>query len=496
MAKFFLYARKSTDEPDRQILSIEAKITELKEFAQKEQLNIVQTFIESQTAKEPGRPIFNDMLSQIEKGKAEGILTWHPDRLARNSVDGGRIIFLLDTGKIQSLKFPTFWFESTPQGKFMLNIAFGQSKYYVDNLSENVKRGLRQKVRRGEYPGVAPTGYLNNRLTKKMVPDPERFKFIKKIFNLYSTSNYSLKEVRNIISEAGLRSRNGKVLCVSNIQAILVNPFYYGAFKFNGEIYEGNHKPAVSKKLFDKCQETMKGKAHHTNRGVKFYAFRGLFKCGECDCSITAETHKGHNYYRCTKKKNNCSQKYIREELLAEQISNIIQKVSLPSAWTKKMIAELDKEKEENVQAEMTFAQNLRSQILKHEENLDKLLDLQLSGTISTEEYAAKKQKILNQKIEISEKLKDFERKGNRWLELCKNFILTANQAQIAALQGNFFEKKNFLKRIGSNPLLRERLVFVDYKNPWKLLENSFTEARGEAPSEAGNANFTNWLRG
>lgn len=115
--KFFLYARKSTDEPDRQILSIEAQVTELKEFAEKEQLDIVQTFIESRTAKEPGRPIFNDMLSRIEKGEAEGILAWHPDRLARNSIDGGRIIYLVDTGKIQSLKFPTFWFEPTPQGK-------------------------------------------------------------------------------------------------------------------------------------------------------------------------------------------------------------------------------------------------------------------------------------------------------------------------------------------------------------------------------------------
>ena len=154
MTKFFLYARKSTDEPDRQVLSIEAQIAEVKEFALREGLDIVKTFVESQTAKEPGRPIFNDMLSRIEKGEANGILAWHPDRLARNSVDGGRIIYLIDTGKIRELKFPTFWFENTPQGKFMLNIAFGQSKYYVDNLSENVKRGLRQKVRRGEYPGV------------------------------------------------------------------------------------------------------------------------------------------------------------------------------------------------------------------------------------------------------------------------------------------------------------------------------------------------------
>jgi len=154
MNKFFLYARKSTDEPDRQILSIESQIDELKEFATREQLEIVETFVESQTAKEPGRPIFNNMLSLIEKGKASGILAWHPDRLARNSIDGGKIIYLCDLGLIKELKFPTFWFDATPQGKFMLNIAFGQSKYYVDNLSENVKRGLRQKVRRGEQSQI------------------------------------------------------------------------------------------------------------------------------------------------------------------------------------------------------------------------------------------------------------------------------------------------------------------------------------------------------
>ena len=109
MNKFFLYARKSTDEPDRQILSIEAQIHELKEFAEREHLEIVDTFIESQTAKEPGRPIFNQMLSLIEKGKANGIVAWHPDRLARNSVDGGRIIYLIDIAKVVALKFPTFW---------------------------------------------------------------------------------------------------------------------------------------------------------------------------------------------------------------------------------------------------------------------------------------------------------------------------------------------------------------------------------------------------
>ena len=127
--KFFLYCRKSTDVEDKQVLSIEAQITELREFAKRENLQVVEVFIEKQSAKIPGRQVFNEMLKRIEKGEVNGILSWHPDRLARNSIDGGRIIYLLDTGKLKYLEFPQFWFEDTPQGKFMLSIAFGQSKY-------------------------------------------------------------------------------------------------------------------------------------------------------------------------------------------------------------------------------------------------------------------------------------------------------------------------------------------------------------------------------
>jgi DNA invertase Pin-like site-specific DNA recombinase len=125
--KYFIYARKSTDDEERQILSIQAQLDELRMLATKEGLQVVHEYVEAQTAKEPGRPVFNEMLAAMEKGEAQGILAWHPDRLARNSVDGGRIVYALDTGKVSALKFPTFWFENTPQGKFMLSIAFGQS---------------------------------------------------------------------------------------------------------------------------------------------------------------------------------------------------------------------------------------------------------------------------------------------------------------------------------------------------------------------------------
>ena len=146
MIKYFVYCRKSTEEEERQILSIEAQLAELREFAKQNNLLIVKEYTESKTAKEPGRPIFNEMLGEIEKGNASGILAWNPDRLARNSIDGGRVIYLVDTGKITSLKFPTFWFEATPQGKFMLSVAFGQAKYYTDNLRENILSRICDKV--------------------------------------------------------------------------------------------------------------------------------------------------------------------------------------------------------------------------------------------------------------------------------------------------------------------------------------------------------------
>jgi len=207
MAKFFIYARKSSEDEEKQILSIEAQIQELRDFAKKENLDIIDEFVETKTAKEPGRPIFNQMLDKIEKAEAEGILAWHPDRLARNSIDGGKIIWLLDIGKIQSLKFPTFWFEPTPQGKFMLNIAFGQSKYYVDNLSENVKRGLRQKLRRGEWPGQAPIGYVNNLRNHTIEIDREKMPIIRKLFKAYATGKYTLKELADLSLSLGLVSQ-------------------------------------------------------------------------------------------------------------------------------------------------------------------------------------------------------------------------------------------------------------------------------------------------
>jgi len=492
--KFFLYARKSTDEPERQILSIEAQLFELREYAKKEGLHIVREFVESKTAKEPGREIFNDMIASIEESEASGILAWHPDRLARNSIDGGRIIYFIDTGKITMLKFPTFWFDPTPQGKFMLSIAFGQSKYYVDNLSENVKRGIRQKLRSGIWPAWAPLGYINDKNNHCIVLDKEKAKFIKKAFVLYATGKYPLAQIRKIINTSGLVGRKGKLLSVSNYQYMLKNKIYYGIIEYNGELYDGKHKPIITKKLFDRCQEVMKQKSKPKGRKLKPYVYRGFFRCGECGCFITTETQKGHNYLRCTKRKNPCSQRYTREEIITSQIKEKIKKVSLSSAWVNASITQFEKEKTEITHAESSFAQKLRDELMEIEIKLDRLLDLHLDGRLTQTEYTAKKQKLILVKKDLEEKIFSFGRKSNNRFELAIAFLKDTNQAEKYAQQENPERNRDFLKKIGSNFRIADRRLVCDFKNAWPVAEKYHGEAQRAGVKKYDFGKSESWL--
>lgn len=252
--QYFIYARKSTDSEDRQVLSIDAQLNELREFAEKQGLKVTREFIESKSAKAPGREIFNKMLTALENNEADGIIAWQPDRLSRNSIDGGKIIYLIDQNIIKDLKFPTYLFDRSPHGKFNLSLAFGFSKLYIDNLSQNVKRGIREKLRRGEYPGPAPYGYRNNLRTKTIEADPETFTLIKTLFNKYSEAEIGIPEIRKELYRAGIKTRGGHPISYSSTKRMLSNPFYHGVFKLNGELHSGSHPQMISKELFDKVQ--------------------------------------------------------------------------------------------------------------------------------------------------------------------------------------------------------------------------------------------------
>ncbi|EKD76411.1 MAG: hypothetical protein ACD_43C00122G0001, partial [uncultured bacterium] len=398
--KYFLYARKSSEAEERQAMSIEAQIAELQLLAEREGITIAKIFTESKSAKTPGRPIFKNMIELIHASKEQvGILTWHPDRLARNSVDGGQIIYLVDQGKIAALRFCTFWFEATPQGLFMLQVAFGQSKYYSDNLSENVKRGIRQKLRRGEYPRMAPFGYMNEPKLKNIVPDPVHSKIIKKAFAEFAAGNDTLTSIGEKLHLWGLVNKQGKPIGKSSIDRILKNPVYMGLIVHQGETHQGNFTPLVSKQLFDQVQHQLKTKSKARKKNnIHHFPFANLLHCGECGCAITAQFAQGngglYRYYRCSKKRQKCSQPYIQEQLLADQFKNRLLQISIPEDWCNKMSAQLTEWKQQESSASRLCAQKTNVQLEEIQTKLDKLVNSFLDGIIEKDIYVKQKDKL------------------------------------------------------------------------------------------------------
>ena len=456
--KVFLYARKSTDDEERQILSIDAQRHELREYAEKQGLEIVFEFVESMTAKEPGRPIFNDMLRRVEKGEAEALLAWHPDRLARNSVDGGKIIWLVDTGKLTALKFPAFWFENTPQGKFVLNMAFGQSKYYVDALSENVRRGMREKIRRGVYPHRPPLGYLNEPRLRTIEVHEHKAPLVRRLFETYATGRHNFDQMTALAAEWGLLSHQEKPLGRSMIPQILSDRFYIGFFRWRGEEYEGKHAPLIPMDLFERVQKVLgnRGRGRYKTKVVpRELAFMGLVRCGECGASVTAERQKGHHYYRCTKKLGPCGLKgYIREEVLAGLMREQIRTVAISDEWTELMLAQIEVWRREGADRVATAAQRHRERLAEIETKVKRLLDVFLDETITREDYAARKAEFFTEKAVLREKIEKIESTGGFWLEPLENFVKSANLAEKSAFSDDFSEIRAFFEKIGSNLFL------------------------------------------
>ena len=482
--KYFIYTRKSTDTEDRQVRSLADQLSELRELAKKEQLEVVDIFIEKQTAKTPGRPVFAEMLERIEAREASGILAWHPDRLARNSVDGGKIIYMVDTGVITDLKFPTFWFDATPQGKFMLSISFSQSKYYVDNLSENVKRSYKQKLKNGIWPQKAPIGYLNDKKTKLIVVDPEKAPFIKKAFETYATGNYTLSALRKSMGELGLTGHKGKELSISNYQYLLKNNLYHGLILFHGEFYEGKHEPIITKKIFDICQEVMTKKSKPQHDGdLKPYVYRGLFKCAECGCCLTIETQKGHNYLRCTKHKGPCSQKYVREEAMTTLIQEELKKVSLSDEVANWLIAEVEKDRAKDDDSSKNQIQKVSDEALAINAKLEKLMTAYLGNALTLEEYQTTKNKLVTEKQVLKDKITAFGKVSNDRFEPVINFLKDCKEASILAESTDTTKIRSFFEKVGSNPLVLNRTLIFSPHFPFafvtKIPKNVSKDAGG-----------------
>ena len=343
--KYCLYARKSTESEERQVLSIDSQIKEMLQLAEREGLEIVCMKRESHSAKETGqRPVFNEIVEEIRQKKYNGILTWAPDRISRNAGDLGKIVDLMDAGFLEEIRTFGQKFGNNPNEKFLLMILGSQAKLENDNRGVNVKRGLRTRVEMGLWPGVAPLGYLNQKhMDKKcqVIVDPLRAPIVKKMFEKVAYEKLSGRKIYNWLRfEANFYTRGNKPLTLGGIYRILDNQFYHGIFehpKKSGNWYTGKHEPLITQELFEKAQTQLK--RDNIQRENKEFAFTKLFTCGYCQSGISAEekwkqlkdgTHAKYIYYSCARSRDrNCKNKYIREEDLITELLKILDKVNI-----------------------------------------------------------------------------------------------------------------------------------------------------------------------
>lgn len=488
--KIYVYCRKSQESEERQALSIPSQIETLEKIAKRDGYVLVKPYyLESQSAKKPGRPIFNKMLQDMEKLQVNRVLVWNPDRLSRNSVDTGQIIYLMDRNVLEEIITPTQVFKNNPNDKFLFNILCGQAKLENDNRGINAKRGMTTKANMGWYPAPAPLGYKNTPDKKKgfktIEKDELKFELVKRLFTEIVKGKQASEVYKEVSKNWKLTSHLGTVISKSGMYYILNNPFYYGEYEWpkdSGVWFKGKHEPMITREEFDIVQNAL-GKYGKPIAHTHTFDLTGLFRCEKCGCAVTAtkkikfykKRTADYIYYHCTKKskKINCDSKPVKESDFVGQIENTLSLVKPDKEfidWAKKMMSYVDKDKFE-LQDEIIKSQRRELQTI--ENKLNRLLDMKLNDMLDDETYKEKKDELEKEKKDIEEKLLSnngsFVDKRSK-IESDLDFALYCEDK---FKSGYREDKQAILMRIGENLFLKDdKNLDIRLKSIFKKLSN------------------------
>lgn len=449
--EYILYARKSEENDERQVQSIDDQIRLMQELAKERGLAVLEVFAESHSAKEPeSRPKFRELLERIRAEEGVGLLAWSIDRLSRNPIDSAHLQWLLQSGAISAIQTANRVY-LPEDNALVLSVETSMANQYIRDLSRNVKRGLKSKAERGWFPGRAPLGYLNTKTQERgknrILPDPERLPLLRKAFDLLLSGAYVPHEILAILNEEwGLRTpkrarSGGGPLSLSGFYRILHNPFYAGLYIYKGVWYQGQHQAILSVEEFDRVQERLGSKGKPL-RKQHSYAFTGLFTCQSCGHQITATTitktlatgeRKSFVYYYChharRTKGAGCSEtRYLNEEALREALVKELAEVAVEPQLVEWAIQVLERDEAGYVEQVALRKQSLKTAQQKLEQELRTLRRMRLKEQVSDEEYGEERFRIqgeiakLQQRLDKPESMaEDLQRLTERALHLAES---------------------------------------------------------------------------
>jgi site-specific DNA recombinase len=482
MSPYVIYARKSTESEDRQVVSIESQVKELKLLAARQNIDVVEVLTESRSARHPGRPVFGDMLRRIHRGQIRGILCWKMDRLARNHLDHGAILQVLADKLLE--RIITTDRPYTPDGtdRFIGNFELGMSTKYSDDLSQNVLRGIRARLERGWINHNPRLGYLLDPVSKEIVKDPDRFALVERMLRLILTGTMRPELVLKIANEQWhLRTRQykrtgGKPVSRSTFYRMLSDPFYAGLNRLrDGRTYPGAHQAMITMDEFHRIQEIL-GRPGRERPQRHAFAFTGLMSCGHCGGGITAEEHvktsgKRYVYYHCSRRRAGviCREPMVPEPNLIAQFSRHLERLRMPEKvheWLcRKALEQTEAERERDGQVHRTIEQALEG--LRREE--DNLLDLRTRDLITDEVFLAKRRNLAERRTSLQQRLAGDDRRSSTGDELVKVFTFAA-RAQEIFQTGTAVQQRMILEAVGSNYRLTSRKVALEWNKPLTLV--------------------------
>lgn len=471
--KYLGYCRKSSEEDSKQTQSIETQKRILRKFAVDQSIDLVDILIEKRSAKDDGnRPVFQQLLDRIQAGDANALFVAHIDRISRNEIESGIIVKLLSTGKLVEVRTPSRIYHH--QDILYLNIEFAFASDYSRRLSARVLEGIESKLQKGEYPRSAPLGYLNR--DGKIYPDPRFSTKIVELFELYSTGRYSLKQITQEMFTRGLRTKTGSRLVKSAIHRRLQDPIYYGAIRYNDRLFQGIHKPIISKSLFDRVQDVMAGKARPQQ--VKHdFMYRDYLLCAGCGCKITATLKKNrYIYYYCTNGKGICEQhqNYNKQVDIKNLLSSLFIDFSLPDDMATKSLEQYWHRFTKDHSTTDKIVQSLESGVQKIEKKLKKAEEAYFDEKIIEERFEYWQKKYGNQVAEIKTELKNLPKSLDldSTLELLENFKHQAVNIGEMFYYGDDEVRSDLLKSALWNCSIKDKeIVTTRYKKPYQFFD-------------------------
>lgn len=473
------YARKSSQEDSKQAQSIGTQKRILKDHMVKDNLNLIDVMVEQKSAKEDGqRPVFSHLLKRFESDEANALLVAHIDRISRNEFETGQIFRLFGRGNIKEIRTPTKIYDSIDD-LFFLNMELAMASKFSRDLSIKVKEGNLSKLKSGGYPRQAPIGYFNN--DGNIYVDPVTSPLIQQMFDFYASGDYSLKQLTKIMYDRGLRTKTGKnKVHKSRIHKALTNTFYYGVMYYHEKYYQGNHKPLVSKELFDRVQIVLRGKGKPKSHKLHFL-YRGYMTCSECGCSLTATKKKGrYVYYYCTNGKGGCSQRgeYLKESQVKQKISKVVSRITLPEDVATETLHEYSIQLRDQDNSFDAVRINLTKELEGIGSKLDRLEDMLLEERITKEKYDTKRKNILKSQVEIKTQLANLPHKNvETTLELLNKFKNQAISLEKVFENGDDQVKEDLLKGLLWNCKIKDKeVISTRYKIPFTYLEGMSKE--------------------